>query len=409
MRKSRGLLVASQRACPLCHGHAARWVHALHFLLPERSPLPTNYDLLVCETCGSGFADSSADVSAYDDYYRSFSRYEDATVATGGGDDPADRLRIEATADFLGACLRPDAQVLDVGCGNGGLLAALHRRGIKHLTGFDPAAGCTARVAAQGFSAATVTLPLTDSNAVSGSTGPFDLIVLSHVLEHVFDARAVVTSLLPLLGAGGWLYLETPDPVRYTNQGFPPLYFFDPEHINHFGAASLRFLGEACGLTATTIGQKTLRLANGVDDPAVYGLFEAQGAETGAPVAQGSLYPALAAYVDAGLADLLPMRERILSLVGTDRPFALWGAGSLSQRLVGEPWFPAQQLREVVDRDSRKQGLRFAGHTVRSPEIGLRDLPAGALVLCAAAIATAAINRDYAALGLAYPFYAIAE
>lgn len=408
MTNPRGTPVISRRLCPICQCQIARYLLTIHFALPDKSPLPSHYDLLVCQQCGSGFADSDANVGAYEDYYRAFSKYEDAAVATGGGDEPADQRRIEELAVFLTAQVPTDARVLDVGCGNGGLMAALRQRGLTDLTGFDPAPACTARILSQGLAACRVSLPLNDPTAINGHGGPFDLIVLSHVLEHLFDAHAVVASLLPLLATGGLLYLEVPDASRYCTDGFPPLYFFDPEHINHFSAESLTFLGASLGLVPRITGHKFLTLANGSRYPAVFGLFQPGVPPRVPPVTEGGLYPLLQAYVGQSLADLEPLRTRILALVGADRPFALWGAGSLSQRLVSEPWFPWQSLRAVVDRDRNKQGLRFAGHIIASPEMGLRGLPDSTVILCAAAIATEAIENDYRALQLPHPFHAIA-
>lgn len=408
MIPQRGTPVTSHRPCPVCHFQTARYLHRMHFALADTSPLPAHYDVLVCQRCGSGYADSATGVDAYDEYYRDFSKYEDTAVATGGGDEPMDRQRLADLAAFLAARIAPGARVLDVGCGNGGLMAALRKRGFNDLTGFDPAAACIARIKAQGMSAYPVSLPLTDPGAIAQHWGTFDLIVLSHALEHVFDAQAVVASLLPLLATSGRLYIETPDPTRYASEGFPPLYFFDPELINHLGAESLESLGTVLGLEPIVIAPKSLALANGNLYPAVFGLFETRDVPNAPPPDRGmGLYQPLLAYVEQGLADLAPMRARIMSLIGNDRPFALWGAGSLSQRLIGEPWFPAHRLRAVVDRDHKKQGLRFSGLIITSPETGLRDLPETTLILCAAAIATQAIKQDYLALQLPYPFYAI--
>lgn len=401
--------VLSRRPCPVCHSQRAEFLHTLWFVLPDNSPLPDCYDLLVCKCCGTGYGDSDAKVEAYDQYYRAYSRYEDAVVATGGGDEPTDWQRIDELASFLAHHIDSTARVLDIGCGNGGLLTALHHRGYKNLTGFDPAPACIARIKSQGMAGVTIALPLSDQAAIIGHQGPFDLIVLSHVLEHVFDAQAVLASLLPLLAPEGRVYLETPDPTRYTTEGFPPLYFFDPEHINHLSAGSLIYLGSILGLVPLLTGQKTLRLANGRPYPAVYTLLQ-RG--TGSGLLQHDhhgLYEPLRAYVEQSLAGLEPLRERILSLVGGDSPIALWGAGSFSQRLVSQPWFPKQSLCAIVDRDHNKQGLRFAGILITSPEQGLRGLPGNTIVLCAAAIASRAIEQDYHSLNLPYPFASIME
>jgi len=381
----------------------------MHFALPDDSPLPAHYDLLVCQRCGTGFADSSADAWAYQEYYGAFSHYEDPAIATGGGDEPADWRRIEELAAFLTAQVPNDARVLDIGCGNGGLLVALRQRGFTNLTGFDPAPACTARIEAQGFAACRVALPLNDLATIRGHLGPFDLIILSHVLEHLYDAQVVVVSLLPLLSRGGFLYLETPDAARYDTDSFPPLYFFDPEHINHFSAESLEYLGATLGLMPKVSGHKSLTLANGSRYPAIFSLFQPGDVPSAPPTLAGGLYPPLLAYVERSMADMDSLRSRLLALVGENRPFALWGAGSLSQRLVGTSWFPRKSLLAIVDRDHNKQGLAFAGHIIANPESGLRGLPDATLVLCAAAIATQAIENDYRALRLPYPFYALAS
>ena len=68
MTNRRGALIVSHRLCPICQGQAASYLLTMHFALPDKSPLPSQYDLLVCQRCGSGFADSDANVEDYDEY-----------------------------------------------------------------------------------------------------------------------------------------------------------------------------------------------------------------------------------------------------------------------------------------------------------------------------------------------------
>ena len=399
----------NHRPCPVCHGSGNDYLTTLNFALPDGSPLPSEYDLIVCQRCGTGYADSASTQNDYATYYRFFSKYEDIFVASGGGEDPADKRRLEDVSDYLGAKILPGARILDVGCGNGGLLAAFKRLGFTDLTGFDPSAACCSRIENQGFSAYNVSLPLEDRELPSKYRKPYDLIILSHVLEHVYDAYAVVASLVPFLAANGVLYIETPDPSRYLTTEFPPFYFFDPEHINHFSEESFSVLGASFGLAPLEIGHKDLVLANGSRYPAFFVLMKSINSAVAVvpQLPRVEIFSLLQTYVAQGLRDLEPLRARILSLVGQGRPFALWGAGSLSQRLLGLPWFPRELLRAVVDRDTKKHGLRFAGCLISSPEVGLQDLPSDAVVLCAAAIASQAIEQDYRNLRLPYPFYSL--
>lgn len=405
-QKQDGALATSTRPCPVCHSHECHYLHRMYFVLPETSPLPAHYDLVLCLKCGSGFADSDAQSSDYDAYYRSFSKYEDPGVATGGGDEPMDRQRLETLAAFLSRHAQASMRIADIGCGNGGLLKELRNNGFEDLTGFDPSEVCVERIRATGMNAHTIVLPAENLWWIARNEPSFDLIVLSHVLEHVFDAQAVLKSVLALLAPGGKIYIEVPDPARYDTQNFPPLYFFDPEHINHFGRGSLTYFAHVLGLSIVEMGQKKIRLQNGVDYPAIFGLFE-----TGMTAFEpgDSLHSSLAKYVEESIEGVTQLRTRLLTLIGNETPFVLWGAGSLAQRLTGEPWFPLHSLLAVVDRDSRKQGLRFAGKLILSPKAGLQNLPDNTLVICAAAVAADQIEKDYRALGAAYPFYSIVE
>lgn len=405
--RRRGDHVSSKRSCPVCGAQRALYLHTMHFVLPEASPLPASYEMLVCLECACAFADSPAQANDYAVYYQTLSKYEDVRVETGGGNSPADADRIEELATQLAHQLPISARILDVGCGNGGLLGALRRRGYLDLTGIDPAPACAGRVRALGFKAVNTVLPLGNDARSRLGGAPFDLVILSHVLEHVFDAFSVLESLVPLLADHGRLYIEVPDPTRYEVNQFPPLYFFDAEHINHFSSESLQVLAARLKLECVEAGRKSLRLGNGTEYPALFGLLRPASDVKAALTAHEPLYEMLEAYVDTSLVGVGALRDRILGLIGKGRPFVLWGAGSLAQRLVGEHWFPIDSLRGVVDRDSKKLGLRFAGQRIASPEEGLRGLPPDTVVLCAAAIATDAIQQEYLALGHTYPFHAV--
>jgi SAM-dependent methyltransferase len=401
--------VVSRRPCPACSGHAVRHVHSMRFALPHSSPLPECYALVVCSGCGCAFADSGASASDYLTYYAEYSKYEDPSVATGGGHEDCDAARLADLASQLARFAPAGARVLDVGCGNGGLLVELRKRGYLDVTGVDPSQNCIDRIRSLGFDGIQATLPLgVDLESAQDKT-PFDLIVLSHVLEHVFDARTVLGSLKTLLAPKGSIYIEVPDPTGY-GPAFPPLYFLDAEHINHFSEFSLAVLADHVGMRISSTGRKLLRLPNGSEYPAQYAALTAGGSpHLQTPERNDNLFGVLRRYVDDGRAATEQVRERLLGLVGDGTPFVLWGAGSLSQRLLGEPWFPVDSLLGVVDRDSRKHGLQFAGCTVTSPELGLRGLPADTIVLCAAAIAAGQIESSYRKMGLSYPFHSIAS
>jgi SAM-dependent methyltransferase len=382
----------------------------MKFALPDASPLPPVYDVVDCLTCGCAFADSDASEINYSEYYRDFSKYVDSAVATGGGDHPADHIRLNEVAIYLSNQVSTTtARIADIGCANGGLLKALRLLGYRNLVGLDPSPACVRRLCADGLNAYEFALPLPNGFPTRMINESFDLIVLSHVLEHIFDARALVASLLEILASDGKIYIEVPDASRYERPGYPPFYFFDPEHINHFSQTSLRNLAKALDLSVLDAGQKEIILANGTVYPATYGLLARPTAPTHSIGFDHQLHQSLQRYIAASRGQIGNLRDRILSLAVNNRHLAIWGAGSLSQRLISEDWFPLEKLVAIVDRDSNKVGLNFMNMRIQIPETGLSALPQGTVVCCAAAIAAEQISKQYYAMKLPYTFVNIIE
>lgn len=109
--------------------------------------------------------------------------------------------------------MAPGARVLDVGCGNGGLL--LPFAGARHRCwGLDvtlhPELAETAGAAGvplQQVRGRGEALPFPD--------GAFDLVLLAETLEHVEEPRAVGREVARVLRPGGLCYVTTPPRLRY--------------------------------------------------------------------------------------------------------------------------------------------------------------------------------------------------
>jgi hypothetical protein len=119
------------RICPVCGHDIGEILYNQKFSLPVENPLPKNYDVVSCISCGFVFADSSATQKNYDVYYEQLSKYEDETTASGTGLSSFDAARLNKTALEIEKIL-PDksAKILDVGAANGGLLMALRVLGL---------------------------------------------------------------------------------------------------------------------------------------------------------------------------------------------------------------------------------------------------------------------------------------
>jgi SAM-dependent methyltransferase len=141
--------------------------------------------------------------------------------------------------------------VLDIGCGDGALGAALKRRLSCAVTGVTASEeeSRRARAVLDGVVQA-------DVEAVSlASLGTFDVVVCSHILEHLRDPRSVLNRLRSNLTRNGMLVVALPNPLvwqqrlaflrgqfRYTEGGI-----MDSTHLKFFDWATASELVQTAG------------------------------------------------------------------------------------------------------------------------------------------------------------------
>lgn len=120
------------------------------------------------------------------------------------------------------AGLPPDARVLEIGIGRGNFAAHLFRIGGHDLryTGIEPNATLCEQARSEGLDARACMVPPFPADLEKGS---FDLVLMSHVLEHFRDhneALSVLAEIHSLLKPGGRFVLFYPDYLDYGSDYF---------------------------------------------------------------------------------------------------------------------------------------------------------------------------------------------
>ena len=352
-------------------------LHHQRFALPPGHPLPRSFDIVACPVCDFVYADTEATAAAYDRYYSDYSKYADQGTSTGGGGDPRDQARIKATAEEIARHL-PDkaSRIVDIGCANGGMLAALRDLGYANLLGIDPSPDCVANTlrlfdipARQGWLGA---LPL--------ETAPADLVILSHVFEHVLDLADAIVRVRAVLSSGGIVFVEVPDAARYAECLAAPFQDFNTEHINHFGLASLANLFAAHGFVCIAEGAKTLDIAGGARYPACFGFFRlAQGDSSPAAWRRDpEFFVALGHYITESAARLGLINARLAPVLL--HPVIVWGVGQLTLKLLVETGLSEADIVAFVDGNPLHHGKELNGRPILAPE-ALRALPPCPIVI----------------------------
>jgi 2-polyprenyl-3-methyl-5-hydroxy-6-metoxy-1,4-benzoquinol methylase len=265
--------------CPVCGSTQRR---ELYSGLTDRvfRCAPGRWNLYQCEGCRSAYLDPRPTREtihrAYQRYYthapprrqsteglrvwRRFVRalangYRNARY--GGGLTPASALgpwiiplfpRLRQVLDRELRYLPPleqGARLLDVGFGSGAFLLLAQRIGWRVFgADLDP-------VAVANASEAGLDARQGGIEAFSDATDQFDVITMSHVIEHVHDPASVIKQAYKLLKPGGLLYIDTPNIDAYGHRHFKEHWrgLEIPRHLVIFNWSSMKNLLNEAGFS----------------------------------------------------------------------------------------------------------------------------------------------------------------
>jgi SAM-dependent methyltransferase len=155
------------------------------------------------------------------------------------------------TPDQIRKHMPDDGRVCDLGCGDGMLMRGLVGPGVT-IFGVEPDA--TARQAAQP--GMTILEGSAESLPGSLERASFDVVVMSHVLEHCADPSAAVENVRSLLKPGGVAIISVPNnECEGLRQSGPSWRWLDvPRHLNFFTGRSLAALCKRVGLDSQVVG-----------------------------------------------------------------------------------------------------------------------------------------------------------
>ena len=221
--------------CPVCTSpdyKAERIVADRFRVLNERT-----YSLVRCSTCKLIYLNprpDSASIGAFYDTpgYDPFGSADGAPVSASTKLYQKFRpLSIRRKAARVIDGLKPADRCLDVGCATGEFLVELKRRGYE-ADGCEPSAKA-AQYARDKYGMRVWTGGI---DAVPAHAGPYKLITLWHVLEHVHKLRETLETARQLLAPRGRLAIAVPNPLSFDAKAYGDKWvaWDAPRHLYHF-------------------------------------------------------------------------------------------------------------------------------------------------------------------------------
>jgi SAM-dependent methyltransferase len=239
--------------------------------------------IVLCNQCGMIRANPYYTSAGLGDFYEN--HYRDIYDAMGTPEEifPGQLQRGALYRTLLAERSIPYHSVLDVGCGAGGVLIALAGEGVDAV-GYD----VDERYLQYGRSKSDlVTLKTgTLEDAVGMEGRKFDLIIVSHVVEHVPQPSLFIAQLAEMLGDGGVIVVAVPgNRCIFNREAYEFDYrwylvnahcwYFTHEHLNYLFATSgfSTAFSEECGLHSEDVvgiyRRETQNLASPPKPPAL--------------------------------------------------------------------------------------------------------------------------------------------
>jgi len=330
--------------------------------------LPTEVTIRHCASDNFLFIASSASHNQYDEYYKSLANDSyHAEVACGAIRSPIAKLQQKCLLDLLGSYFARPKDVLDFGCGEASLLVELASEfPTSRFQGFDPSPA--SQIGCQ--KARTLGLNNLLVSDLKPRMAKYDLIIASHVVEHLLDFD-LLHSWDSLLTEDGLLYVEVPNSLEYaTHKRLEFLYYFDRLHVNHFTAQSLTRLVAAHGFGYVGHFEYQFPYRDGKEYPALGMLFRKGGAA--ADISSLSILQSAKIYIAQEQEKARALNDQLRRFKGV----LVWGGGDNFHRSI-ENGGPLSNLPVVVVLDRRPQEIMIGNRkwTTEIPAEGIRRYP----------------------------------
>jgi hypothetical protein len=331
------------RNCPVCDSDKLDIVHNQRFILQEGHPLPNVYNVVTCSKCSFIFADVNATSDTYNKYYTEWSNYENSILSTGSGLNLTDEKRLECTVEFLTKLvLNKNSAILDLGASQGGTLNIFKEKGYTNLSAIESSKYCCSIMNKVGI------------KTVIPEKQKFDLIILSHVMEHIYDLNEIFNLFNNLLSETGIIYVEVPDSDRYTEFYKKPYHYFDLEHINHFNKFTLNNLFGKNGYENVSSDKKIVEIVDGELYPAIFHVFR-------------KYKPNIQYYINKSFDNEIGyIFEKYIS---EQTPVAIYGVGAFLSRLLAMTNLKQCNIQFIIDENPNKQGTTILGHVIACPDV----------------------------------------
>ena len=337
------------RICPICNCEKGESLYEINFAKADDEYIPEHYDIVACENCGFIFNNTKWTQKDYDKYYAESKKYSSNFLAGSGGLSELDKIRYNNIIDRLERIIDKDSSIVDIGCAKGGLLRTLKDRGYNNLYGIESSNEAIANL--KKYSIDGMSCSIFD---ILNINKKFDVVILSQVLEHIYDLKKIKHIINNILNKNGILYIDVPNANEYYKYLIKPFHYFDIDHINHFNLKSLYnlFLEYEC----IEVKSYNELIIDNKKYPIIYSIFRKCSNKYG-----------IIRYIEKSYQ---VEKENYFYNIDPSKKTFLWGYGSYLKRLLlNETYFNNIDYFGIIDKNKTLAGMKIYDYKNNEIEI----------------------------------------
>lgn len=376
---------AGKITCHACDGNCTEFTDfsELRQVASDCRPYKRGGRLAICRNCGLvqrpvslDWQQSTTEIySNYQLFAQGLDQLEESIFQSKTGTKSSRSQRMIAWLDNVFQ-LSSQGSLLEIGCGNGGFLASFSsHRPQWDLTGLDIADN--GRNTIESISNAKF---IKGSVEVLDREKKYDLVVLSHTLEHIPHPQLLLRSIIERLSENGLLFIEIPDLAS------APFDILVADHCSFFTAQTLSYLVQESGFDVLSITTNAL--------PKEISLVAQKQQDLVAKPAHERDIASGEAIILNNLRYLNTLRHQAQQLGEDERRLGIFGSSISSSWLFGE----YENAQFFVDENPQRIGNTHLALPILSPS----DLTSQDIVLMPFRfdIAQSIANRLHDVLGL---------
>ena len=318
--------------------------------------------ICLCKKCGFLFTQNPLTEEQLANRYKTFSKFEFDADDYLLNESEDYKKRSQRQKFFIESVIKDDFNsVLEVGAASGYNLS-LYREG-KDVYGIEPSAR-NCRLAKKHYNVEMfdgMFSEYVNQNETRGEEKrKYDLIFLSHVLEHIVDPFDFILECKSMCSQYVFIEVPTMD-YKYLEE---PMGMFCEEHVNYFTLEGLNALMTAAGFEMVDVNYIFCREAFlPAGFPAMSTIWRMSKGEKNdfRPVFSTELIAKT--YVEQNEKEFRKIREKI-DAIPKDERLAVWGTGHHASMLLANTSLGEKNIVRVYDGDKRKARYTFAGHKI---------------------------------------------